>query len=167
VIESNQFYESFSEPVVFDNQQNPIKIRIIPPKLANTITEKINFQFWFKCPQGVYPDIKNLMVLIFNQNPDTFYSLQIHNIDNHQNQNKQFKETRKSDMLFFFWTRVNLDLEMVNLNEKQFKFKLDSFIDDVPGFAIDKIFEEPEYWKVNVLEFILGQNDLSSKNVDL
>jgi hypothetical protein len=166
VIESNQIHESFSEPVLFNNQQNLVKIRIIPPKLTNTLTEKISFQFWFKCAD-VLSRMKNLMVLIFNRNPDTFYSLQLDTIDNQQYQNKQFKETRKSSHLFTKWSRFNLDLEMVNLSQKQFKLKLDSFIDDVSGFTFEKIFEELEFWKLNVLEFILGHTDFTQKHLDL
>jgi hypothetical protein len=107
------------------------------------------------------------MVLIFNQNPDTFYSLQLDFIDNQQDQNKQFKDTRKSINSFSKWSRFNLDLEMVDLSQKQFKLKLNSFIDDVPGFTFERIFEELEFWKVNVIEFILGHTDFSSQHPDL
>jgi hypothetical protein len=111
--------------------------------------------------------MKNLMVLIFNRNPDTFYSLRLDSIDNQQDQNKQFEETRTSDHSFSKWSRFNLDLEMVNLSQKQFKLKLDSFIDDVPGFTFEKIFKELEFWKVNVIEFILGHTDFSQTHLDL
>jgi hypothetical protein len=76
-------------------------------------------------------------------------------------------ETRTSNDLCSKWSRFNLDLEMVNLTQKQFKLKLDSFIDDVPGFTFERIFEELEFWKINVLEFVLGHTDLTQKHLDL
>jgi hypothetical protein len=166
VIESNQIHESFAEPVLFDNQQNLIKMRIIPPESTNILTEKISFQFWFKCVNAI-TTMKNLMTLIFNRNPNTFYSLRLDSIDNQQYQNKQFEETRKSDHSFSKWSRFNLDLEMVHLSQKQFKLKLNSFIDDVSGFTFERIFEELGFWKLNVIEFILGHTDFSQKHLDL
>jgi hypothetical protein len=166
VMESNQMFETFSEPVKFDQSQNPIKIKIIPPELQDVLSKNLAIQFWFKSLSPVtFPG--QLLKIILNQNPATYYLLQLEDTNKTKYENKIFKESRSSVNQFTKWTRFNMDWEMIYLNESNFKLKINTYFNNNPGFEFEQTFSNLEFWKLSIFKIILGNSELSSKNINL
>ena len=166
-IHSDQVLEMIPNVINVNESDTPLKVVIIPPKNQDRLSGLLSIQFWIKSKVPITGST-NVFHVLFNTPAKTSVSFSLSDFDEFSKTGgNNFSNNRSSPNQFVKWNLVEFEIEMDYSSGSTFELNMQSYVNGITGDSRMERYKNLEFWKVDTVSFVLGNDSLTSNSVTL